>query len=241
MTVKTITVFNNKGGVGKTTTIINLAYNLANAGKKVLVIDADAQENTTWFFKRLNSRTDFYKVMQFDTSIEKAIRRTDFENLDIVPGSTATELIDGIDENVLKKKIDNINKNYDVIIIDCGPCVQMQTINAIKAADRIIVPIKPDKYSLIGLNKIVDTIELVTDKSRAKALLTNYTSNKNNNNLVAELIESGFNAYSSVIRYGRAADSSITMRRPLARHKRNAGITEDYKTLTNEIIAELSL
>lgn len=241
--MRIITIFNNKGGVGKTTTAINLAYDIVNQGGRVLIIDMDPQENTTWFLKKLNSAKTIYKVMQFNASIEKAIRKTQFENLDIVPGSTGTALIGGISENVLKDALNKSQKvqGYDAVIIDCGPSTQIYTINALMAADRIIIPVKPDRYSLIGLNKTVMSINDITGEDKTKALLTNYVSNKNNNKIVTELIESGANIYSSAIRYSRMADSSIATRRPLSRHKKLSGIAEDYENLTNEVITELGL
>lgn len=241
--MKIVTIFNNKGGVGKTTTTINLAYDIAKQGGKALVIDLDPQENTTWFFKKLNSRTTIYKVLQRGANIDNAIRKTNTDGLDIVPGSTATELINGIDENTLKNILESSKKvqEYDVVIIDCPPSTQISTINALIAADRIIIPVKPDRYSLVGLGKTIRAIQEVTEKDNTKALLTNYVSNKNNNKIVQELIESGANIYGSAIRYSRLADSSISTRRPLSRHKKLSKIAEDYESLAEEIIEELDL
>lgn len=241
--MKIITVFNNKGGVGKTTTAINVAYDIARQGGKVLVVDMDPQENTTWFLKGLNSRRNIYKVLMFDEDFGKAIKKTQFKDIDLVPGCTATELVIGISENVLKDAIKASEKaqEYDAIVIDCGPSAQIYTINALMAADRIIIPVKPDRYSLTGLSKTMMSIKDITGEDKTKALLTNYVSNKTNNKVVAELIESGANIYSSVIRYSRMADSSIATRRPLSRHKRLSNIAEDYESLTNEIITELEM
>jgi len=164
-----IAVFNQKGGVGKTTTNVNLSACLAKMGKKVLVVDIDPQGNTTSGFginkKELTS--SIYDVLINGTDINEVIMSTDFENLYIAPSNVELagaeiELTRHEDrELALKKAMDKVRDIYDFVFIDCPPSLGLLTINSLVAVDSVLIPIQCEYYALEGVSQLMDTIKLV--------------------------------------------------------------------------------
>jgi chromosome partitioning protein len=167
---KAIAIFNQKGGVGKTTTNINLAACLAMKGKKVLVLDIDPQGNTTsgmGISKKGLIATTYEVLVNDGVQPEDAILHTKIENLDIIPASVQLagaeiELVqlEGREKR-LKKAIDRIKGNYDYIFIDCPPSLGLLTINSLTAVDSVLIPIQCEFYALEGVSQLMSTIELV--------------------------------------------------------------------------------
>ena len=167
---KAIAIFNQKGGVGKTTTNINLAACLAIRGKKVLILDIDPQGNTTSGIgvRKRNLKDTIYNILvDKDYDPRKAIIKTSVNNLDLIPASVdlagaEVELVsvDGR-ENALKEGLDKIKGGYDYIFIDCPPSLGLLTINSLAAVDSVLVPIQCEFYALEGVSQLVSTIELV--------------------------------------------------------------------------------
>ena len=166
---KIIAITNQKGGVGKTTTAINLAASLAILEKKVLLVDADPQANAT---AGLGVRQDdvkhtLYDVMSGLADAADSILPTEVSNLDILPSSidlvgAEVELVnENAREYVMKKSIETIKDDYDYIFIDCLPSLGILTVNALVAADSVIIPVQSEYYSLEGLGKLKDTIAAV--------------------------------------------------------------------------------
>jgi len=174
---KAIAIFNQKGGVGKTTTNINLAACLALKGKKILILDIDPQGNTTsgiGISKKGLAKTT-YEVLVDDLPPEQAILATCVANLDIIPASVQLagaeiELVqlEGREKR-LKKAIDKIKDKYDYIFIDCPPSLGLLTINSLTAVDSVLIPIQCEFYALEGVSQLMSTIELVK-KNLNKAL-----------------------------------------------------------------------
>lgn len=167
---KAIAIFNQKGGVGKTTTNINLSACLATQGKRVLVIDIDPQGNTTsgiGITKRKLKETLYDVLINDDYDVHKAILNTKTKNLDLIPASVdlagaEIELvnIEGREQR-LKKAIEMIREEYDYIFIDCPPSLGLLTINSLTAVDSVLIPIQCEFYALEGVSQLMSTVELV--------------------------------------------------------------------------------
>ncbi len=168
---KIIAIANQKGGVGKTTTAINLSAALAILEKKVLLIDADPQANASsgLGFKGDTITKDLYACLQDHDLLQSSILTTDVTNLDLLPSSinlvgAELELINMDDrEYQMKKLFSTIKDKYDYIIIDCLPSLGLITLNALTAADSVLIPVQCEIFSLEGLDKLKNTISLVTD------------------------------------------------------------------------------
>lgn len=169
---KIIAIANQKGGVGKTTTAINLSAALAEQGKKVLVIDTDPQGNTTSGFglEKNELENTIYELLLGDSSVEECIVREENSGVYILPANVnlaavEVELIDtDKKEFILKREIDWVKDKYDFLIIDCPPSLSLLTINALTTADTVLVPIQCEYYALEGLSQLIHTVNLV--KSR---------------------------------------------------------------------------
>lgn len=168
--MKKICIFNQKGGVGKTTTNINLCAYLAMEGYKVLTIDIDPQGNTTsgLGLDKNNLESSIYDVLISDATMQESIVRSDLvQNLFISPSTmelagAEVELINKKDrENIIKNKLKEIEDEYDYVFIDCPPSLGILTINALACADSVLIPIQCEFYALEGVSQLVNTIQLV--------------------------------------------------------------------------------
>ncbi len=166
---KIIAFSNQKGGVGKTTTCVNMSAYLASMGKKCLLVDLDPQGNATsgLGFSKSEIKNSVYNAMIDEMPIQDAVTRTNIDNLDILPSSielagAEVELVYiQSREHVLKRVLEEARQAYDYITIDCPPSLGLLTINALAAADKVIIPIQSEYYAMEGLSQLMNTIKLV--------------------------------------------------------------------------------
>lgn len=210
---KVVSVANQKGGVGKTTTAVNLSTILAKRGKKVLMIDADPQGNGTsglGIDKKVNFSV--YDVLVNDVDIENTLQKTMVKNLDVCPSNidlagAEIELVSMMSrEHRLKEKINSQKDNYDYIIIDCPPSLGLITLNALTASDSVLIPVQCEYYALEGLGQLVNTINLVKKHLNSSlqiegALLTMFDARTNLSNQVVSEVNRYFDnkVYKTVI------------------------------------------
>ena len=162
-----ITIANQKGGVGKTTTVVNLATALASIDKKVLVIDMDPQYNSSMSFNTYDVEKSIYKVFSNEIQINNAIQASQIPKLDVISAcedlaAAEYELADDDNRNyLLKQYIEEIKNNYDYIFIDTPPTLGLLTISSLTASDEVLIPVQCEFFALEGLSKLIKTIEIV--------------------------------------------------------------------------------
>ena len=249
--VRVIAVTNQKGGVGKTTTAINLSASLATYGKKILVIDADQQGNTTsgLGLDKNGMELTIYNMILGEATIADIKQPTCVEGLEIIPANISLtgaeiELI-GKDERefILKEELEKIKGEYDFIIIDCPPSLNLITINALTAADTVLVPIQCEYFALEGLEQLLHTINLV--KKRLNPYLeiegivfTMYDARTNLSLQVVEEVKRslGSSVYRSIIprnvRLGEAPSHGL----PIHLYDPKSKGAESYALLAEEVI-----
>ena len=249
---RVIAVANQKGGVGKSTTAINLSACLAEKGKKVLAIDIDPQGNTTSGFglsKTNNVENTLYELLLGEAEAKDTIVKDVVENVDLIPSNVnlsgaEIELI-GVDEKeyIMKKIIDKVRRKYDYIIMDCPPSLNMLTINALTAANSVLVPIQCEYYALEGLSQLIHTIELVKERLNKKLVMegvvfTMYDARTNLSLQVVENVKDNLqqNIYKTIIPRNVRLAEAPSYGQPITLYDTRSAGAEAYRLLAEEVI-----
>lgn len=246
-----IAVANQKGGVGKTTTSINLSACLAEKGKKVLTIDVDPQGNTSSGLgvKKNEIEYTIYDLIIGNCNISECLIENVYENLSLLPSNVnlagaEIELI-GIDEReyILKKEIEKIRDNYDFVIIDCPPSLNTLTINAMTTADTVLVPIQCEYYALEGLSQLIHTINLVRERLNPDldiegVVFTMYDARTNLSLQVVENVKENLkqNIYKTIIPRNVRLAEAPSHGLPINMYDPKSAGAEGYRDLADEVI-----
>lgn len=252
---KIIAIANQKGGVGKTTTSVNLAASLGVLEKKVLLIDADPQANATSGLGIDVEKVEFgtYQLLEHSVKANEAIMKTSSPNLDIIPShidlvAIEIELVDQDErEYMLKKAITHLKEEYDYILIDCAPSLGLLTLNALTAADSVIIPIQCEYFALEGLGKLLNTIKSVQKIHNKNLdieglLLTMYDSRLRLSNQVVEEVQKHFNemVFSTIIQRNVRLSEAPSYGESIINYDAGSKGASNYLSLAHEIIKKNS-
>ena len=246
-----IAVANQKGGVGKTTTTINLSACLAEYGQRVLVVDVDPQGNTTSGLgvDKENIENTIYELMLGEVELDDCLQKSVVENLDVIPANVdlAAAEIDliGIEEReyILKKAIDKIRDRYDFILLDCPPSLSMLTVNAMTAANTVLVPIQCEYYALEGLSQLIHTINLVKKRLNPElemegVVFTMYDARTNLSLQVVENVKENLKQtiYKTIIPRNIRLAEAPSHGLPINLYDPKSAGAESYRLLAEEVI-----
>ena len=249
---RTIAIANQKGGVGKTTTAINLSSCLAEAGQRVLTIDFDPQGNATsgLGLEKGQIEDTVYEMMLGDCSFEDCLQREVQEDLDVLPSDSnlsgaEIELLDVENkEFVLKSHLDQVKNDYDFIIIDCPPSLSLLTLHALVAADTVLVPIQCEYYALEGLSQVLRTINIVKRKMNPSlemegVVFTMYDARTNLSLEVVENVKNNLNEkiYKTIIPRNVRLAEAPSHGMPINIYDSKSTGAESYRLLAAEVIS----
>jgi chromosome partitioning protein len=251
--MRKIAVINQKGGSGKTTTVVNTGYYLAEMGKSVLLVDLDPQAHTTIHlgFEPPQIKKSLYDLLVNQTPLSDVLAHTPYKNLDLLPSkidlaSAEIELVNEVGREIILREILKKNKvKYDYVIIDCPPSLGLLTLNALTTAKEVFIPIQAEFFALEGLTKLFQTIKIVKERVNPELditgiIITMYDKRKNICRDVEKKVEEHFKdkVFKTRIRENVRLAEAPSYGKPIGEFDSNSYGAEDYKKLVKEIIKQ---
>lgn len=245
---KIIAVANQKGGEGKTTTSLNLAHITALEGKKTLLIDMDPQGNSSGIFIDPDDmKLSAADIFQHKEPVKNVIQSTKYDNLDVLPSKISLAEVELGSLNVeapyaLRDALVDVENDYDVMVIDCPPSLSIFTVNALVAADFVVVPLQAEKFSIDGIQGLQNTIDSIKrrinpDLKILGALITQLRSNTVLTKTILPVIENYFPVFGSTISSGVAVGESHLSRQSLIDYNPNVKQAKEYYSFAKEVLS----
>ena len=236
-TMKTLVIWNLKGGIGKTTTAINLAYSLVETGKNVLLIDMDQQGNASSMMRRYDlHQRSITEALEGRCSVLSAIKKTWIPGLSIIPADIRVRTL--LPQCHLAGEREKLTQ-YDYCIIDCPPAAGMVTREAVQAADQVIIPVPATRWGCEGLDMVSDLIEEMSYGTERKILFTMFKNNAQSRKQIQTILGSyQISAYETAITRTEDAISAENMRKPIARCRKHSQAAADYRELAKEVMED---
>ncbi len=253
---KVVALANQKGGVGKTTTAINLAASLAVLEKKVLLIDADPQANATsgTGFDLRNIKTSIYECLIEEVNPQDIILKSEIDGLDLIPshidlvGAEIEMLNMPNREKMLKSVIDKVRDQYDFILIDCSPSLGLITVNALSAADSVVIPVQCEYFALEGLGKLLNTIKIIQTRLNPDLkiegfLLTMYDARLRLSNQVVDEVKKHFQqmVFDTIIQRNIKLSEAPSYGKPVILYDAASTGSANYLNLAREMLQKNSM
>lgn len=250
---KTVSILNQKGGVGKTTTAVNLSAAIGATGKKLLLVDIDPQGNSTsgYGINKREIKKSSYELLTGEITAEEAIIKTEFEGIDLIPANmnlagAELEIIDMKNrESILKKALASVWENYDYIFLDCPPSLGLITLNALTASDTFLVPIQCEYYALEGLSQLMSTARKIKQMYNPYlelegVLLTMYDGRLNLTQQVVAEVKRFFpkKVYSTTIPRNVRLSEAPSFGQPIMYFDKNSKGAVAYSSLCDEFLAQ---
>lgn len=245
MTMHITAVENYKGGVGKTTTASNLAYELSCAGYRTLLVDMDPQQNAAYLLRAKPRKVNLEDAIRIKASVKKAIQRCVFsKNLYLLVGADGMDNLD-LNHIDLSFILDGLKKDFDFCIIDCNPGMTMLTINALVAADDVIIPLVPDAFGASGLEKIKDYIDQAKEYNEGIRIIgcvaTMFNGRASQLRTIRKILENGvIPVFDTCISASEAVNTALEQRKPIALHRKKSNVASDYRNFAQEYVGRVS-
>lgn len=250
---RTMAIVNQKGGVGKSTTAVNLSAALAEQGQKILLVDIDPQGNTTSGVgvDKASLEQCIYNILVEESSVDEIVKETSMENLNLIPATielagAEIELVSSLSREIkLKQALENVQDSFDFIIIDCPPSLGLLTLNALTAAHCVLVPIQCEYYALEGLGQLMRTIQLVQSHLNADlylegVILTMYDVRTNLSQQVTEEVRKYFGekVYNTIIPRNVRLSEAPSFGMPIQLYDPQSKGAAAYRSLAGEVLGQ---
>ena len=242
--MKIITVGNLKGGTGKTTSTVNLAYSMSLLSRKVLVIDADPQTNLTPFFTKANQNGYTVRhLIKNEAGIGRAIYRSKYKNIDILKGDPNLKESDVSSDGTLAESLGKLGNRYDVCLIDTRPVFEQITQNALYASELLITPVLLDKFCRDNLLIVEDELHGLGMIAPEWKIFANKVENKRaQRNTYADMVEKhSWTFLETCISKGAVVENALELYKPVIKHRSSSQIAQDYIDLAQELLAVLEV